>query len=141
MPTVRYGTAHPYHTPIGNPRGVARPLLGVRVIGEYASREVLALVDSGADSSVFHVDIAALAGIVVSSTCRRGQVRGVGGFVESYVCPVELEIEGRRFAAEVNFVDDPARRTLALLGRHDVFMQFQFGFDQRARQLLVEPYP
>lgn len=122
---------------------MARPLLGVRVIGPYASREVLVLVDSGADSSVFHIDIAALAGIVVSSTCRRGRVRGVGGLVETDVCPVELEleIEGRRFAAEVNFVDDPARRTLALLGRHDVFVQFQFGFDQRAHQLLVEPYP
>jgi len=100
---------------------------------------ILAIVDSGADASTFHVDIAARLGIDLA-TCRAEQRVTAGGPATVYVCSVRLEVEGKRFDADVDF--NPALHpTVALLGRHDVFRQFQLGFDQRALHLLVQPYP
>jgi hypothetical protein len=112
-------------------------MLDIRIhSAQGTSPEILALVDSGAEISAFHTDLALLAGVDLAS-CRPVGARGVGGTVTGYACTVELEIEGRRFAAEVYFVPT----VVALLGRHDVFTQFLFGFDQRAGELLVESYP
>jgi hypothetical protein len=118
---------------------VWRPMLVVEVLaGTARSRPVLALVDSGADESMFHVDIALRLGIDLSS-CRTSSAVGVGGRTTTHVCIVELEVEGQRFPANVRFTTGlPA--TTALLGRHDVFERFRFCFDQRARQLLIQSY-
>ena len=113
-----------------------QPLLPIRVFHrQKATPPILALVDSGADVSAFHVSVPEQLGIDLT-TCGRSRLRGVGGPVDAFGCEVEMEIEGRRFPAEVRFV--PTRT--ALLGRHDVFLQFVFAFDQRARTLFVEPY-
>ncbi|HEY7034959.1 MAG TPA: hypothetical protein VH482_26700 [Thermomicrobiales bacterium] len=45
---------------------------------------------------------------------------------------------GQRIATEILVLE--TNIVLVLLGRHDVFRAFQFGFDERARTLLVEPY-
>lgn len=96
---------------------------------------VLALVDSGADVSAFQIGVARRLGIDLAS-CRPTAVRGVGGAQTAYACTVEIELEGRRFSADVRFVP----MAIALLGRRDVFMQFRFAFDQRAQTLFVETY-
>jgi hypothetical protein len=49
---------------------------------------------------------------------------------------MDLELFGRRVATEVLVVDT----SLVLLGRRDVFDAFVFGFDQRAGQILIDPY-
>lgn len=73
-------------------------------------------------------------------TCQDAETAGVGGIVHVKFCRVELEIERRRFAAEVHFNHDMPP-TMALLGRQDVFRQFLFGFDEQAERLLIQPYP
>lgn len=95
----------------------------------------LALVDSGADVSAFHVSVARQLGVDLDS-CRTTTVGGVGGSLTAYACEVHLEIEGHRFPIEARFVPMP----IALLGRQDVFARFLFAFDQRALRLLREPY-
>jgi hypothetical protein len=137
MRTVRFSTVLPYQIPANQPGARPQPVLEVRISsGPGTSPKILALVDSGAEVSAFHVDLAALAGVNLTS-CRPVAARGVGGTTAGYACAVELEIEGRRFAAGVYFVPT----VVALLGRHDVFAHFLFGFDQRAGELLIEPYP
>jgi hypothetical protein len=64
---------------------------------------------------------------------------GVGGIVRVRICRVEMEIEGRRFSAEVHFNRDMPT-TMTLLSRQDVFRQFLFGFDERDVQFLTHPY-
>jgi hypothetical protein len=143
MPTVHYRTVRSYEfrlDHLGNPQGVARPMLPVRLIGQRIGPELLALVDSGADRSLFHADIAPLVGIDLDQG-RRGAMRGVGGIVDVWSCRIGIEIERRRFEIEANFTDDPGQRGRALLGRLGIFSEFQFGFDQRAGELLIEPYP
>jgi hypothetical protein len=114
-------------------------MLGDRLITATSTTpELFAIVDSGADVSTFHADVAGLAGIDLG-TCRRAAAEGIGGSTAVFACQVKLEVEGRRFVAEVHF-SSAIHPTIALLGRHDVFRQFQFGFDERGHALLVEPY-
>jgi hypothetical protein len=137
MPIVDYRTVYPYVQTATSP--IARPMLLIAVRhAPHPAVPLVALVDSGADVSTFHLDIAAQLRIDLG-TCRVSGVRGVGGQAQAYSAPVELDVEGRRFVAEVRFTSG-VPLTLALLGRHDVFEQFQFGFDQRGRRLLIEPY-
>ena len=136
MEDIRFTTAFPYEPPPGQPGGVARPQLWIRLHHRGATtRPFLALVDSGADVSAFHLSVANRLGIDLDQ-CRPTSLRGVGGTVSGYSCEVDIEVVDRRFLAEVRFVPS----VVALLGRHDVFMQFKFAFDQRAQTLFVEPY-
>ena len=63
-------------------------------------------------------------------------MRGIGGINVARLCPMDLELFGRRIATEILVVD----ANLVLLGRHDVFDAFVLAFDQRARTILIEPY-
>ena len=103
--------------------------------GQARTPRLLALVDSGADVSAFHTSIADQLGIDLAS-CSTSRLRGIGGSATGYAYEVEMEIEGKRFSAVVRFVP----MVVAILGRHDVFMQFRFAFDQRAQRVYVEPY-
>lgn len=118
---------------------IARPMLRVRVHNPPRPTDAfLALVDSGADVTMFNVDVAADVGIDLAARRAAGAV-GIGGTARVYVCSVELEVEGLRFPADVHFNAD-LPPTVALLGRRDVFARFRFGFDQRGPRLLTEPY-
>jgi hypothetical protein len=112
----------------------------VRLVGRQVGPAFLALVDSGADRSIFSLEAATLAGIDTSQ-CQERTVRGVGGRATVRICRVGLEVEGRTIEIDAGFIDDPLRRAGALLGRQGVFDAFRFGFNQRAGELLVEPYP
>jgi hypothetical protein len=81
-----------------------------------ATQPFLALVDSGADVSTFHVSVALNLGIDLTG-CRLTTLKGIGGELSVYACQVEMEIAGSRFPAEVRFVPS----IVALLGRDDVF--------------------
>lgn len=140
MPNVRYAKVRRY-APFGI-GSTARPVLRVRLQhAEHASRqtpEFLALVDSGADVSLFHSGLARLLGIDLTA-CETAEVGGLGGAVFTYTCPVRLVVEGHGFGAVLHFRDavDPA---LAILGRRDVFDEFKIGFDQRAKRVLFGRY-
>jgi hypothetical protein len=138
MPTIDFPVSRPYQRVFGDP--VARPLLLVRLYnGRRHTPPFLALVDSGADVSTFHPVLAAQIGLDPAG-CRDAGTAGVGGAVRVKVCQVELEIEGRRFPAEVHF-NHEMPPTMALLGRQDVFRQFLFAFDEHAERLLLRTYP
>lgn len=103
MPTIHYGTVRPYQRLGGRANAIPRPVLDVRsVAGRTTTPSILTLVDSGADVSTFHLDVATLAGIELGR-CRQEQARSLGGVADTYVCPVRLEVEGRRFEADVHF--------------------------------------
>ena len=93
------------------------------------------LVDSGAQRTLCSTAIAEEAGIELSQFPIR-RVRGVGGLLSAHFCPMDLTILGQRIPLEILVVDTE----ILVLGRHDVFRAFQFGFDELAQLLLVEPY-
>jgi hypothetical protein len=110
MRTVRFRTVRPYQIPANEPGARPQPMLRVRISSDQGrSPEILALVDSGAELSAFHVDLAALAGVDLA-TCRPAGAQGVGGTTTGYACPVALEVEGQRFARRRGPVGPNGRR-------------------------------
>lgn len=114
---------------------IARPLVPGLFTYERRTRPVAALVDSGADRSVCSVRIAREVGLDMTAFPSL-PTRGVGGISQARLCPMDLELFGRRVATEVLVVD----ANIVLLGRRDVFDAFVFAFDQRAGLVLIEPY-
>jgi len=119
-----------------------RPLLAVRLQHSnhpsVRTPEFLALLDSGADSSLFHLEFARLLGIDLAA-CQTSTVGGVGGSEPTYACQVKLIILNKRINTSVHFANwhDP---TIAILGRQDVFNEFKIGLEQRVSRFLLDPY-
>lgn len=115
--------------------GRLAPLVRVAFAYTRQTKTYYGLVDSGAERSACSVVIARAAGIDVDAF-PLARVRGPGGVTRARRCPIDLLIFGRRIGTEILVVE----ANTVLLGRHDVFAAFQFGFDERAASLLVEPY-
>jgi hypothetical protein len=115
--------------------GRLAPLVRVAFAYTQLTKAYYGLVDSGAERSVCSVVIARAAGIDVDALPVE-RVRGVGGVTRARRCPIDILILGRRIGTEILVVET---NTL-LLGRHDIFAEFQVGFDERSAILLVEPY-
>jgi hypothetical protein len=122
------------------PGQVPDPRLTVRLYSDgRASPPILAIVDSGADESVIHIDIAAYLGIDVSTCLAETGYTATGEPFTTYRSQVTIETLGLHFNAVVSFAED-LDPTEALLGRADLFNEFLFAFDQRRRTLLVGFY-
>src|SRR5688572_20310828 len=93
------------------------------------------LVDSGAAFSACSVQIAREAGLDPERFPLE-PIRGIGGVTRVRRCPIDPLILGRRIGTEILVVE----AKVVVLGRRDVFAAFQFGFDERAQTLLIEPY-
>jgi hypothetical protein len=115
--------------------GRLAPFVRVAFAYTHQTKTYDGLVDSGAERSTWSVAIARAAGIDVEAFPFE-RVRGVGGVTRARRCPIDLLILNRRIGTEILAVES----TTVLLGRNDVFTEFQFGFDERAASLLVEPY-
>ena len=111
------------------------PLLAVAFSYVRQTRTYYGLVDSGAERSVCSVAVTRAAGVDLDQFPRE-RIRGIGGTTRARRCPMDLHILGRRIGTEILVVE----ANVVLLGRHDVFAAFQFGFDERASLLLIEPY-
>jgi hypothetical protein len=121
--------------PYTESRGRRLPIIPVRFTYLRTTRPFDGLVDSGAERSICSVRMAEEAGInVVEFPVRT--VRGVSGMLRARLCPIDLTLLGRRVPVEILVVEP----NIVLLGRHDIFRAFQFGFDERSDLLLVDPY-
>ncbi|MDP9373153.1 MAG: hypothetical protein M3Q65_12020 [Chloroflexota bacterium] len=135
---VHYTRQEPYKQFGGG--AIRHPCLFVELsVGAQRTPPILAIVDSGADTSVFHTDVAtALLGLDLK-TLRPGISSGSGGLANVYHCPVTLHCQRRDFTAEIQF-NPTIPPSIALLGREDFFRQFLVGFDQRRHLLLYSRY-
>jgi aspartyl protease len=105
-----------------------RPYLIVRLTHETKHKDVIALVDSGADLCLFHSDIGRLLGIDIESGPELA-FQGVSGTKASaYLHRVSLTVRGMNSTSlDVGFTDSMAVGT-GLLGQQGFFEQFQISF-------------
>jgi hypothetical protein len=122
---VRRSVDGPHSSPSPNARLTVRLYSNGR-----ASPPILAIVDSGADESVIHIDIATYLGIDVSICVTETGYTATGEPFTTYRSPVTIEALGLHFSTTVSFARD-LDPTEALLGQADVFNEFLFAFDQR----------
>lgn len=118
---------------------ISLPILPIRLSCNRKKQDVWALIDSGADISVFNYSIAHILDIDVEKG-RLLDLRGlVGGDVTSYVHQVNVTVQG------LASIDIPVAFTMsdtpdmAILGQKGFFDNFQIRF-QRYKNL-IEIYP
>jgi len=109
-------------------RPFQRPYLIVRLIYGAKHKDVVALIDSGADLCLFHSDIGKMLGIDIQAG-RKWEFQGVaGGKGIAYLHPVRLIVRTlSSINLEVGFTDSMAVGT-GLLGQQGFFEQFQINF-------------
>lgn len=116
-------------------RGRRYPTIPVSFTYLRTTRIVNGMVDSGAERSTCSAALAREAGVDLRNFPER-ILRGIGGFSRARLCPIDVNVLGHRIPIEVFVVE----ADVVLLGRHDIFRVFQFGFDELAELTLVEPY-
>lgn len=116
---------------------IYRPLIPIQ-IGFNAKQSLLfeALVDSGADKSLFPLDIGTQIGIDFS-TLKPQKAKGIGGkIVTTYSAQIDLKIKNQTFITQADFsreIDYP------LLGREGFFDLFsKIEFQNKKKKLIFE---
>lgn len=95
------------------------------------------LLDSGANFSVFPAGIAEYLGIALEAG-RSIDLVGIGGHIRGYRHSVNLTIESVSFEAVIVF-SAGFNAAFNLLGRDNFFEQFRITFDERGKNVILDP--
>jgi len=117
-------------------RGRYSPVVRVALFHDHAQTADRAYVDSGATYSIFDPEIAERLGINLRSGKTASVVSLEGQSFPVYLHPVGLRIGEFHIRAEIGF-SEHLRIGFNLLGRHSVFDQLQFCFNDRAHELTL----
>ena len=114
----------------------ALPIINVKLIGPRKSLKVKALIDSGADCSLFQAEIAQFLGIPLERG-RRITLTGIGGKVPAFIHHIPIKIHRHSFDCQIAF--SPAlKASVNLLGRDNFFLPFLITFNERFQKVLLE---
>jgi len=116
-----------------------RPYLIVRVLNGDRHKDVVSLVDSGADVCLFHSDIGRMIGIEIEAAPRLA-FQGVSGVKEvAYLHRVDILVRGlSSISLDVGFTNSMAVGT-GLLGQRGFFEQFLINFQLNLKSFEVNP--
>lgn len=122
----RYTEIRNHHYPA---RPFHRPYLIVRLTHGTKHKDVIALVDSGADLCLFQSDIGKLIGIDVERGSELAFEGVSGATATAYLRRISLTVRGMSsISLDVGFTDSMAVGT-GLLGQQGFFEQFRVGFE------------
>lgn len=120
---------------------IGRPLIPVRLFYKDAHVDIYALIDSGADSSIFHSSIAKLLGV----NLRDGRketffgISGVSQGIDVYFHKIKFQIIGSLdiVEMEVGFTDSPG--VAAILGQAGFFDNYHIKFERDKERIEIVP--
>lgn len=114
-----------------------RPRIPIRIRYGVQFYDVLALIDSGADTCVFPAELARALSIELNSD-RMDTLRGIGGgSLRCWFRAVQVEVGGHPMTIDAAFADDA--NTVPLLGQHSFFDQFTVIFKKRKSTVELRP--
>jgi len=122
-----------------SPPYIARPLIPIRLSLKAMHLDTYALVDSGADRSVFHLRFADELLIDLESS-KKEFYFGIGGQpVAVYHHKVNIQLLGSQHSidVEVGFTDAPG--VDAILGEADFFEHYQIKFERYKESIEIKP--
>ncbi|MDO8654846.1 MAG: aspartyl protease family protein [bacterium] len=107
-----------------------RPMVQIEVSGPAGSRKFDALIDSGADISLFNTQVAELLGFDLSKAKSRNFLGISGGIKAHALEDIEIKIEGmdKSIKIPVSFVASSS--VGLLLGQEGFFDQYQIKFEK-----------
>jgi hypothetical protein len=111
----------------------------VRLINGNKQRDVISLVDSGADLCLFHSDIGLMLGIKIQGAPRLA-FQGISGVREvAYLHRIDLVVRGLSpITLDVGFTNSMAVGT-GLLGQRGFFEQFEINFQLSQKFFEIGP--
>ena len=110
---------------------VVRPVIEVKLKSNSISLKYHVLVDSGADMSLFHAEVAEALGIDLKK-CKKGIVTGVGGKSSEYFMhTVSVEVAGWAYNMDIGFLPTIGGRSApyGIVGQKGFFENFIVKFD------------
>lgn len=118
---------------------ISRPLIPVRLINKDKQLKVYALLDSGADASLFHSSIAKELGIDME-TGRRESFFGISGEnINVYFHSINLQIIGSSETVELEAGFTDSKGVAAILGQTGFFENYHIKFERDKERLEVTP--
>ena len=117
----------------------SRPIIPVRLLRGEVHQDVYALVDSGADKTLFDASLADLLGLDLDAAKRERFVGISGTPIEVAVATIEVQVRGSddRFELEAGFTT--AQGVSALLGQAGFFERHKVTFERAKERLTLKP--
>jgi len=118
---------------------ISRPIIPIRLSAGRRTVGLDALIDSGADSSVFHAQVAEVLGIDMKQGLQQTFFGATGEAASAYFHEVQLQVVGLADPIKIlaGFTDSPG--VGALLGQADFFQRFQVKFERYKDQIEIKP--
>lgn len=117
--------------------GAAYPVIKISLVYKNTKLTVDALVDSGANISIFAADVAESLGIDVESG-KEVFLTGVGGRILGYEHFLNVEIAEKRLRCPVIFSQE-FLVSFNLIGRKGIFDKFTICFNEAKQVVEIEP--
>ena len=121
--------------------GVLRPVIEIKVKSNSNSLKYHVLVDSGADMSLFHAEVAEALGIDINKG-RKGLVTGIGGKSSEYFLhKINIEVGGWEQQINVGFLPTIGGRSApyGIVGQKGFFENFVVKFDLNKEEIELKP--
>ena len=114
-----------------------RPVIDLRLISGNKSRLFPALIDSGADESLFPGWMAKFLGHHLEKGRKVRIFRGVGGEIKAYLHQTYLELKGIGFRCDIYYSDKFNDWEYGLLGERSFFSRFKVELDYKDKLITL----
>ncbi len=116
---------------------ISRPIIPITLFGRRGEIVVDALIDSGADKSLFHVELAQEIGLNFKGKKSEFFSGIEGGRIKSFLSPIRLQIMGMDEIIEIIAGFTNARGVSAILGQEGFFDAFKIKFERRRNSIKI----
>ena len=115
---------------------VLKPIIPIRICFADRSLQYQALIDSGADFSIFHKEFGEALGIDI----KTGTVLDFGGVQKArsslaYLHEITLVVGGWKYKVNAAFSDDISDKSYGILGQKGFFDLFSVKFDYHKEEI------
>jgi hypothetical protein len=116
---------------------IKRPMIEIEIFGPKGSHKQFALIDSGADRSLFNMEIAKVIGLDLSNGGEYG-VTGISGVTKAIILEVEIKVAHlNKIIIPVGFIDSPY--VGVLLGQEGFFDKNKIKFEKDHDTFEINP--
>ena len=123
--------------PFSKSQKLLRPIIPVSLNINKLSVRYEALIDSGADFSIFPTGIANRLGINLSPLKKIYFSSATGEMVAGLISHIFLDIGGGNFETKIVFADLPGN--IGILGQYGLFDKFKVNFDLKSGEIEIKP--